>query len=709
MRRWAWLLFLFVTLGCRRDAAAQKPPPLAPGTRTAAAPKAAVTVFDGAFTEGWQDYGWAERAKRSGPGPERLDFSGHAGWILASNPRLSTTAFGGLSFRVRAPAAFGDFLQVRLDSEVADVFPRVKVEPRHRRALADGWAEVFVPMRELNPAFAPFDKVVLRAWADVPKGWVEVDGVALTAPDDATRAAAEKASKAPGRAVTFTVDCRGPTKAISPLIYGVAFSPMSEFKADTQWKLGATARRWGGNPASRYNWALGNAWNTAADWYFRNVNYTDRADYTWKHFFDANAARGVQTALTVPMLGWVAKDTTSFSFSSDDYGPMASMDPDVPKAGDGRSPAGKALPSPPPVTTSVASTPEAIGAWLKAVGQSGHRADMVILDNEPMLWNDTHRDVHPEAVTYDELLEKTVRYGAAVRKAAPKALIAGPALWGWPAYFHSAKDAEVGLRLRPDRRAHGDEPLITWYLKQLAKYEKQTGVKLLDVVDVHFYPQGKGIGLGTEGATDAATSALRIRSTRALWDPTYKDESWIDDTIMLIPRMREWVRTSYPGLELSLGEYNFGAERHMSGGLALAEALGRFGQEGLYSAFYWTYPPEKSPAYWAFRAYRDYDGAGARFQDLGLRTTAPKDASAFASRDKASTTLTVVLLNLSPAEALDGTLSLKGCPAVAGQRAFSYTGGAAGLEAAESQPGKPLRLAPWSINVVELSLGKRGK
>lgn len=708
MHRLTWLLFLLVAFGCRRNASAQKPPPWTAGTRVAPTPKVVVPIYDGGLTEDWHDFGWADHEKGRLGGPDHIDFSNHAGWIIASSPKLKGM-YGGLVMKMKAPTSFGDFLQVRVDSDIADIFPRVKVGPQHRKELKDGWTEIFVPMSELNPTFAPFDKIVLRAWADVPKGWVELDGIALTVADEKMQAAAEKAANAPGRAAAFTVDCKAAAQEISPYVYGIAFSAMNELKSDHQWKLGATSRRWGGNPSSRYNWSLGNAWNTASDWYFRNVNYTPKADYSWKDFFDANAAHGVHTALTVPMLGWVAKDTKSFSFSSDVYGPMESMDPDLPKAGNGVSPSGKKLDPPSPTTTSVEAPSPVIGAWLTAIAKAGKTADMVILDNEPMLWNDTHRDVHPQATSYEELLERTVDYGTAVRKAAPKALIAGPALWGWPAYFHSAKDSAFGLRLRPDRRAHGDEPLITWYLKQLAAHEKKTHVKLLDVLDVHFYPQGKGIGLGDNGNTDAETSERRIRSTRALWDPTYKDESWIGENVMLIPRMKEWVKSSYPGLKLSIGEYNFGAEKHMSGGLALAEALGRFGQQGLYSAYYWTYPPELSPAFFAFRAYRDYDGKGARFQDFGLPTTAPSDTSAFASRDKDGTKLTVVLLNFSPTDVLDGAVTLKGCPAVASQRVFSYAGDPKGFTPVDTPVGKPVRLPAYSINVLEVTLSKPAK
>lgn len=53
--------------------------------------------------------------------------------------------------------------------------------------------------------------------------------------------------------------------------------------------------------------------------------------------------------------------------------------------------------------------------------------------------------------------------------------------------------------------------------------------------------------------------------------------------------------------------------------MALAEALGRFGQGGVLSAFYWTYPVKWFAAFWAFRAFRNFDGAGGRFLNLSLR------------------------------------------------------------------------------------------
>jgi hypothetical protein len=245
---------------------------------------------------------------------------------------------------------------------------------------------------------------------------------------------------------------------------------------------------------------------------------------------------------------------------------------------------------------------------------------------------------------------------------------------------------------------------VAWYLRKLREHEQRTGTKLLDLFDLHFYPQAKGMGLGTQGRTDAASAALRIRSTRALWDPSYKDESWIEEPVMLIPRMKQWVAENYPGLGIVLGEYNFGAEEHISGGLAVAEALGRFGQQGLTAAFYWTYPAHQSAAYWAFRAYRNYDGQGARFLDQSVATQTPDGVSLFASRDE-SGKLVAIALNLDPQQPLKATVSSENCGNLRRGRTFQYTGGPAGLQSV-GDAGEAVELPPYSITVLELEAKK---
>jgi hypothetical protein len=86
------------------------------------------------------------------------------------------------------------------------------------------------------------------------------------------------------------------------------------------------------------------------------------------------------------------------------------------------------------------------------------------------------------------------------------------------------------------RASSGGVPFAAWYLRQLAAYQKKTGRRLLDYFDNHWYPQENGV---TSNADGPAEQALRLRSTRMLWDPQYKDQSWINQPVMAIPRMKQ--------------------------------------------------------------------------------------------------------------------------------------------------------------------------
>jgi hypothetical protein len=657
--------------------------------RTATPIDAAVTIYDGKLGDGWQDWGWGPHEIKDGQ-PARIDFSGFGGIILHHDELHET--YGGVSFRYKTSSDYGDFLVVSLQYRQVDesVLPGVPVTQAHTALLPDGWKEVFIPWSEINPSGSAFDRVQIHARASVPSDLVSVDKLVL-----AKTSSGSVPTRVPtaSRAVKVSIDCSRPATRISPLIYGIA--------ANT-WTILPPARRLGGNPLSRSNWDIG-ADNTASDWFFENVPAAKPSAEIAE-----DLKHNVKTALVVPTIGWVAKDTTSVGFPVSKFGPQHGRDQYRPGAGDGLRADGKPIPPGPPTETSIPASPELIRQWVenlvtedRARGKRG--VDMYILDNEPTLWNKTHRDVHPAPVTYDELLDRSIQYGSAIRRADSDAVIAGPAEWGWTGYFFSAKDTEDN---HSDQRAHDGIPLLPWYLRKLAEYEHRTGTRILDVLDVHYYPQAENI-YGSGARTDAAGAALRIRSTRSLWDPEYVDESWIADKVNLIPRLKEWVSKNYPGRGISIGEWSFGAEKHISGGLAIAESLGRFGKLGLYSAFYWFGPPPGTPGHVGFSAYLNYDGKGARFLDWSLPTSEEKGVSAFASRDQSGEHVTLVLLNLDATTAVQADVDVGTCGKVASERAFTYDGTTPGFVQTRVTPGSVSpALAPYSMNVVELTLAK---
>jgi hypothetical protein len=168
------------------------------------------------------------------------------------------------------------------------------------------------------------------------------------------------------------------------------------------------------------------------------------------------------------------------------------------------------------------------------------------------------------------------------------------------------------------------------------------------------------------------------------------------------------VAENYPGRGISIGEWSFGAENHMSGGLAVAEVLGRFGVQGLTSAFYWFYPPAGSPAFWAFRAYRNFDGKGSRFLDVSIPATSrAADTSVFASRDASGRRAVVILLNSSPDLARQSTVALTGCRPPSTVRAFRYAQGDTAIrstDAAIAAGAITLELPAYSISILEVNL-----
>lgn len=704
------LALVLLLCACHRHEAQAQPK----GPRTAPAPPVSETAYAQGFQNGWMDFGWSARREGVGP-PLQHNVSGYGGWILFRPG--ATRAAGGVVFHYKAPESFGEFLDVRLKRTGGDdkAFPRVRVESANTRALKDGWKEVFIPIDELNPNDEAFDQIVLFAHKQVAKDWVAFDNVALTVPGvkvEGAGAAAEKTPDAPVKPASLAIECKARTHRISPLVYGIAYYVMDEYKDQHQWQLGATARRWGGNQMTRYNWQLGNAWNAGSDWYFRNLNYIDGQRQEWDSFLQSTAEHGMTATVTVPIIGWVAKDTTSFPFPASKYPDQENVE-GASGAGNGKLRNGKFVPSPEPTATSVEAPPEFIGQWVKAMLEAdkakGRKRDArhYILDNEPALWDTTHRDLHPEGLSYDELLSRTIKYGAAVREADPQAVIAGPAEWGWTNYFSSAADRTRGGTRGPDRAAHGGKALIPWYLERLREYEKKTGVKVLDVLDLHYYPQAQGMGIAQTGDVSNEARARRIRSTRALWDPSYRDESWIDEPVMLIPRMKQWVSENYPGLGTSIGEWNFGAENDISGGLATAEALGRFGQQNLTSAYYWSYPAKDSAAFHAFRAFRNYDGKGAHFQDWSLKVKAPSGTSLFASSSDDGSVVTAVALNLEPKTAYQASFALGGCAQVSERRVFTYSGAKGGLAIQKPSEENAVMMPPYSITVVEWRLGAK--
>jgi hypothetical protein len=538
----------------------------------------------------------------------------------------------------------------------------------------------------------------------------------------------------------LTVDAGNQTHAISPYIYGMNAYLLD---ATTAKNTNVAIDRWGGDSTSRYNYQL-DVTSSAADWYFENTDGTGGDGLpavSGEPAFDAlvmsNNSIGAKTLGTVPVQGWVAKDSTHCGFPASTYPSQFSFDPYNSNCGDGEMPDGTHITGNDPTVTSTAVDASWAGSWVTyLVGKFGTAANGGVaiydLDNEPSWWDATQRDVHPSPFTYDEVTKNGIATAAAVKAADPTAAVSGPVIDFWWAYFYSKKDIESGWGTGPcfepwsnptDRNAHNGIPLIAHYLQQFAAYEAANKLRLLDYVDVHTYfaadYNGNSVAFTTAG--DTGMQQARLNSTRVLWDPTYTDPNYPQPNYttdanytascsppaqapQVIPMMQTWVANNYPGTKLAIDEYNWGGMEAINGALTQADILGIFGREGLDLGTLWptTNPSTQMPGMTAFQIYRNYDGANSTFGDMALNSTSGNQAvlSVYGALRTADDIVTVVVINKSYGD-LTATVSLANLTPKGAAKVFLYSN--ANLAAIVARPNVTVTPPPTGSTTSSLS------
>lgn len=437
------------------------------------------------------------------------------------------------------------------------------------------------------------------------------------------------------------------SKPISPFIYGVNFPDWK--------KLGVPAplSRQGGNRMTAYNWET-NASNAGSDWHHQNDGYLGESNepgWTVKEHVLPALKNGAAALVTVPTAGYVAADKKA--------------DGDVNKTPNYLSSRFlKSLPEKPggkwaskPNTSDKFVYQDEFVAWTQKLRKGKEQKIWYSLDNEPDLWAHTHARIVPKPLGYSEFLANNVAFAKGIRKAAPQALIFGPANYGWQG-FRTFQDA-------PDAKGRD---FIEFYLAGMKKAGEQQKVKLLDVLDIHFYPEAQGDG--TRITTDKSTPGLdlaRVNAPRSLWDPSYVEKSWIAENlggkpIVLLPRVQAQIAKVWPSTKLAITEYDYGGGKSASGLVAQADVLGVYGRFGVFAACHWGINPEKTSLVAAFRAFLAFDGANAKFGDRGLpvKGVDPAKLSVYAALDSKSKNRMTLMVISRTSSAQEVSLHLKG-------------------------------------------------
>ncbi len=471
---------------------------------------------------------------------------------------------------------------------------------------------------------------------------------------------------------------------ISDGVYGMNFASNS-----VREELGVSVNRWGGNSTERFNHEVAST-NIGNDWYFMNNPDDDRnADHT---FENANQADGADTIITLPLLGWVAKDreascgypTVNVLGDANNAGPQDAEEPhwlnQSLQCGNGFLNGTRIGGSADPTSTSRRVDEAFAAKWVRElVATHGTAAnggvELYALGNEPGLWNSTHADVQPKPIGRTELIDRNQRWANAVKSVDPTAGVIGPVLWSGFSYYVTSEEFENGQR-------PGDVPtFVADYLDGMRDASDDAGHRLLDNLAINFYD---------DRVYQGGSDELRLESTRQLWDPTYAPSDWwvtrdflYGDGSAVIPRMDSLINQHYPGTGLAITEYNFGGDDTLVGGLAQADALGIFGREGLDIATVWDPFSDWAglteaqygarPIIDAFRLYRNYDGQGSTFGDISnfAQSSDESQVAVHAATRSADGAVTVLVINKSR-NAMESPLTIDGISGHAER--YNYSG-----------------------------------
>ena len=446
------------------------------------------------------------------------------------------------------------------------------------------------------------------------------------------------------------------TYSINPMIYGYN-QDHSTPNSDENWG----SRRLGGNRMSVFNWENG-ASNSGKDvatftndnripslvgttWNARND-----AGEAYRKFHQDNIDAGVESIITVPIMGWAAADKDGANSTTPPSSRWLYVQPQ--KTG--------SFSLTPDLTDDSIFVDESIHWLVNEFGNASTSTGVkyISLDNEPGLWNNTHPHSFPNTISLSDYVNKVIETAKAIKAVDPNVkLIAGEFTGIRIIQFNDASDWSSETTGYPD--------FPSYFLDKLKQASISEGVDLIDYISFHYYPQHKvnsdnnfsssGVVIRNSTSSENYIRRERMDLARSLWDESYLEPSWLtssklnDEPHKILKRVQNAIDTYFPGVGIMIGEWDFGHDMDISHGISTVDALGAFAQGKVQIANRWNTSSGNSGNYTAsaYKLLRNYDEALSTYGDICLPTTFSNKnkASVWASKSSTDNKIHLLLLN----------------------------------------------------------------
>jgi hypothetical protein len=253
------------------------------------------------------------------------------------------------------------------------------------------------------------------------------------------------------------------------------------------------------------------------------------------------------------------------------------------------------------------------------------------MDNEPEIWNGTHDDVMPVQLSAEDFMQRYFAYAKAARARFPEIKLVGPVTaneWQW---YNWPSTISSGGRTYP---------WLEYFIKRIGEEEARTGIRLLDVLDLHYYPAPTNPADVVQlhrtffDTTYVNPDANGVHTVNGGWDTSITQE-------YIFGRCNQWL-TQYlganHGVTLGLTETGIAITNAPVAAVWYASTIGEFMKHGVEIFTPWSWQPGMWEVVHLYSRY--YYGSSVR-----AISDDETNVSAYATVDDATGSVTVVLVN----------------------------------------------------------------
>ncbi len=287
--------------------------------------------------------------------------------------------------------------------------------------------------------------------------------------------------------VTIAIDPTKAVKTISPNIYGrnnsLSSTPLSAAELIKLQDAGVKfLREGGGNNSTKYNWKK--HLSSHPDWYNNVYSHDWDADVS---YFNNNFPPDVTGMWSFQLIGKAANNTSN---NFNDWGYNSSQwwsgvqqnlaGGGTVNAGGGSNATVNGNPNLYLQNWTADSTTDILPYWFNTLGIPQSRATYWNMDNEPEIWHGTHDDIVNSSLAAETFMQNYFAVAKKARAKFPAIKLVGPVTaneWQWFNWMNTITGSDGNTY-----------PWLKFFIKRCAEEQQASGVRLLDVLDIHFYP-----------------------------------------------------------------------------------------------------------------------------------------------------------------------------------------------------------------------------